>query len=81
MAQGKTLLGRVLRAILGDPNRVRAGSAERTRLGDGGGSSYRLRGSGGRHAVPRVEPDGPRGYLEKVLPVYGPLVSYVPDGD
>jgi hypothetical protein len=40
MAQGKTLLGRVLIAILGDPNRVRAGSAERTRLGDGGGSSY-----------------------------------------
>ena len=35
----------------------------------------------GRHAVPRVEPDGPRGYLEMVLPVYGPLVSYVPDGD
>jgi hypothetical protein len=34
-----------------------------------------------RHAVPRVEPDGPRGYLEMVLPVYGPLVSYVPDGD
>ena len=33
-------LGRVLIAILGDPNRVRAGSAERTRLGDGGGSSY-----------------------------------------
>ena len=81
MAQGKTLLGRVLIAILGDPNRVRAGSAERTRLGDGEGSSYRLRGSGGRHAVPRVEPDGPRGYLEMVLPVYGPLVSYVPDGD
>ena len=25
--------------------------------------------------------NGPRGYLEKVLPVYGPLVSYVPDGD
>jgi len=36
----QTLLGRVLIAILGDPNRVRAGSAERTRLGDGGGSSY-----------------------------------------
>ena len=32
-------------------------------------------------AVPRVEPDGPRGYLEMVLSVYGPLVSYVPDGD
>jgi hypothetical protein len=33
--------------------------------------------------VPRVEPepDGPRGYLEAVLPVYDPLVSYVPDGD
>ena len=27
-------------AVLGYPNRVRAGSAERTRLGDGGGSSY-----------------------------------------
>jgi hypothetical protein len=66
--------GCVLIAILGDPNRVRAGSAERTRLGDGGGC-------GGRHAVPRVEPDGPKGYLEMVLPVYGPLVSYVPDGD
>ena len=25
--------------------------------------------------------DGPKGYLEKVLSVYGPLVSYVPDGD
>jgi hypothetical protein len=37
-----------------------------------------------RHAVPRVEPDGPRGYLEKVLSVYGPLVSSAvptPDGD
>ena len=52
----QTLPGCVLIAILGDPNRVRAGSAERTRLGDGGGSSYRLRGSGGRHSVPRVEP-------------------------
>ena len=36
----QTLPGCVLIAILGDPNRVRAGSAERTRLGDGGGSSY-----------------------------------------
>ena len=81
MAQGKPLQGAPMIAILGYPNRVRAGSAERTRLGDGEGSSYRLRGSGGRHAVPRVEPDGPRGYLEMVLPVYGPLVSYVPDGD
>ena len=59
-------------AVLGYPNRVRAGSAERTRLGYGGGSSYRLRGSGGRHSVPRVEPDGPWGYLEAVLPA----VSY-----
>jgi hypothetical protein len=32
--------GCVLKAMLGDLNRVRAGSAERTRLGDGGGSSY-----------------------------------------
>ena len=24
---------------------------------------------------------GPEGILEMVLPVYGPLVSYVPDGD
>ena len=32
--------GCVLIAMLGDPNRVRAGSAERTRLGDGEGSSY-----------------------------------------
>jgi hypothetical protein len=36
----QTLLGCVLIAMLGDPNRVRAGSAERTRLGDGEGSSY-----------------------------------------
>ena len=36
----QTLPGCVLIAIFGDPNRVRAGSAERTRLGDGGGSSY-----------------------------------------
>ena len=36
----QTLPGCVLIAILGDPNRVRAGSAERTRLGDGEGSSY-----------------------------------------
>jgi hypothetical protein len=48
----QTLPGCVLIAILGDPNRVRAGSAERTRLGDGEGSSYWLGGSGGRHLGP-----------------------------
>jgi hypothetical protein len=36
----QTLPGCVLKAMLGDPNMVRAGSAERTQLGDGGGSSY-----------------------------------------
>jgi hypothetical protein len=29
----------------------------------------------------RIMLGNPWGYLEMVLPVYGPLVSYVPDGD
>ena len=57
------------------------GSAGRTRQSDGEGSSHLLRGSGGRHQVPREHPKIRRETLKTVLPVYGPLVSYVPNVD
>jgi hypothetical protein len=56
----------------------------RARIGLAGAQATALRTDGRQNErdLAMVEdPLGPRGYLEMVLPVYGPLVSYVPDGD